>query len=226
MMHDLVSILVDIVRHYGAFGVFFASIVEEVIAPIPSAIIVVSAGFALLGGEPFGWPLIGHAVFGVALPAAVGITIGCVIFYGIVAHVGKRIITRWGAYVGVSWHDMEKIKRVIEKGYRDDIVIFVCRSVPFLPSTAVNIFCGLIRYDIKKFIVITFFGAWIRASILTSIGWYAGEVYVRIIPYFDAIERGLLVTLGVLVIVLLAWHWRARAGVSVRTPDQTGEMHR
>lgn len=217
--------LVDIVRHYGALGVFIASITEEVIAPIPSAIIVVSAGFALLGGETFGWPLIGHAVFGLALPAAFGITIGCVIFYGIVAYVGKRIITRWGRYVGVSWQDMEKIRAFIEKGYRDDIVIFICRSVPFLPSTAVNIFCGLIRYDIKKFIIITFFGAWIRATIFAFIGWYAGEVYVRVIPYFDAIERGLLVVLGALAIVLLVRHWHAGGPSVPGTPGPTGAAH-
>ncbi len=216
------SILVDLVRHYGAFGVFIASITEEVVAPIPSAIIVVSAGFALLGGEAFGWPLIGHAIFKIALPAAAGITIGCIIFYGIVAYVGKRIITHWGRYVGVSWEDMEKIKLFIERGYRDDIVIFICRSVPFLPSTAVNIFCGLIRYDIKKFVVITFFGAWVRASIFAFIGWYAGEVYVRVIPYFDAIELGLLIVLGAIAIVVLVRHWHARVHVVQKTPDQPG----
>jgi membrane protein DedA with SNARE-associated domain len=42
---------------------------------------------------------------------------------------------------------------------------------------AISVFCGFIRFDLKKYLIITFLGTMVQAFILGFIGWQFGSMY-------------------------------------------------
>jgi len=66
-----------------------------------------------------------------------------------------------------------------------------------VPSIAINVFCGFVRYDLKKFVVITFLGTLVRAFILGFLGWQFRSLYQTISTEISYLEE-----ISVVVIVL------------------------
>ncbi len=160
----------------GAWGVFWACIIEEIITPIPSALIMMSAGFVFLKGA-FSAALLYDLIFVVVLPATVGVTVGSYVIYAVGYYGGKPVIERWGKFFGISWKSVEHFqeKRVVRK--TENIALFLTRAAPFVPSTSIAFFCGFIRQPLALYTFITFFGALIRSTILALMGWSFGKAY-------------------------------------------------
>ncbi len=51
MIHSFINFIEQIVLPMGALGVFFAEIIEEVVVPIPSALVLLTSGFIFLKGD-------------------------------------------------------------------------------------------------------------------------------------------------------------------------------
>jgi hypothetical protein len=52
MLELFIHWIESIVIPYGGWGIFAASIVEEVIVPVPSTLVQMGGGFILMGGLP------------------------------------------------------------------------------------------------------------------------------------------------------------------------------
>lgn len=176
----MISTLVEFLRAniipLGAFGVFSATFIEEVIAPIPSALVLLLSGFLFLSG-PMGWSLILTLVIKIVIPATLGITIGSLAVYGIAYFLGQPFLEKWGKYLGVTWDSVERAKERFSKTQKDELTLFVTRTIPVIPSVAINAFCGMVRFPFISYITLTFLGTLIRASILGLIGWKVGDYY-------------------------------------------------
>ena len=88
MIENLTHYLELYVLPLGPLGVFLASVAEEVVAPVPSALVMMTAGFVFVSG-PVGFGSILKIVLHVALPAALGVTLGSLWIYGIAYWGGK-----------------------------------------------------------------------------------------------------------------------------------------
>lgn len=197
------------ITHYGALGAFLAAFTEEVIVPIPSALVMLSAGFFILGAQAVSGATLIALFTQVAVPIALGLTLGSLVTYGLAYHLGKPAIERWGKYVGVSWVDVEKLEKYLNRGWADEAVFFGLRLVPVIPSVVVNIFSGLTRLPIIKYILLTFFGIVIRAYAVSFFGWQIGGAFYRYGRYFNKVEDiGLLLVLAVLAF----WWWQKKHG--------------
>jgi membrane protein DedA with SNARE-associated domain len=76
--------------------------------------------------------------------------------------------------------------------------------VPIIPSVAISAFCGFIRFDLKKYLVITFFGTLVRAFILGFIGWQFGSMYQTLadeISYLEEVSVILILISAVLYFI-------------------------
>jgi uncharacterized membrane protein YdjX (TVP38/TMEM64 family) len=80
----------------------------------------------------------------------VGVTIGSLLIYTLAYYLGKELIDRLGKYLGVSWENIEKAQSKFEESRSDEVVLFILRALPVVPSIAINVFCGFVRYDLKK----------------------------------------------------------------------------
>ncbi len=188
MINTFILQLEVVIKEYGAMGVIFAGFLEEIIAPIPSSLVAMFAGFLLVPTE-FTWlPAIIIASLKVALPMSLGVTAGSLIFYAVAYFGGKPIIVRYGKWFGVSWTKIEQAERQFIKGYADELILFVTRALPIFPNVAISIFCGIIRYPIRTFLLITFLGSFIRSLVMAMIGWQARDAYIVYADTIDQIE--------------------------------------
>ena len=72
----------------GAMGVFFAEIIEEVVVPIPSALVLFTSGFILLSGE-VSYEFFKDLIFVITIPGALGLTLGSTVIYYLAYYGGK-----------------------------------------------------------------------------------------------------------------------------------------
>ncbi len=203
MLGAVITQLEAIIREYGAVGVLLAALLEEIIAPIPSSLVAMFAGFFLVPAEYTWARAIGTSFLEVAIPMSVGITIGSLIFYAIAYYGGKPIIIRYGKWFGLSWALIEKTEKKFIKGYKDEIILLSLRSLPFVPSVAISAFCGLVRYPIKTFIVVSFIGSLVRSTIMAMIGWYVRDAYIAYAGIISRMEKFVFVAIVIAFVIFL-----------------------
>lgn len=192
MIEKFTSYIQPIVMEYGALGVFLATLLEEIVAPIPSPLVPLTAGFFLLpAGESF-LDILWQTLFMIAFPVALGTTLGSLAVYGIGYWGGKPVIEKSKKWLGLNWNDIEKIEQKLIRGNSDEIVLFILRTLPIVPGVAVSGFCGIVRYPLKTFAVITFLGASVRAAALGVVGWYVGATYLVYANTISKIEDYML----------------------------------
>lgn len=201
MIDAFITYIQSIVVEYGALGVFFASLIEQIIAPIPSPLIPIMAGFFLLPAHGFFWDVLWQSMFIIALPVAFGATIGSLILYFLGYLGGKPIIEKSKKWIGLNWEDLEKVKIKLNNSRLDESTLFILWALPIVPSTAIAVSCGIIRYPVFKYILITISGIFIRATIMSIVGWQAGELYYVNIERIAAIENYLLIGFGILILI-------------------------
>lgn len=209
MIETLVQFLQVNILPWGALGVFVASVLEEVIAPIPSAVIVTMAGFIFVKG-PIAWGTFYVLLFKVVIPSAFGVTVGSYAVYFVARFGGRYIIERWGKYLGLFWSDIEKLQTKLSGSRRDEVVIVVARSMPFVPSVAISAFCGLMEMGLVKYFVVSFVGVFFRSLILGILGWQVGNVYEKYAKFFSSIENLFLISTVLAVGIFIVLKYRGR----------------
>jgi len=175
MLEEIILQLENLIVDYGAIGLFISGVVKEFI-PIPSTAIILGTSIVLLKGQLIDINSIVVLLFSIVLPISIGMTIGAIITYIPCFYVGKPFIDKWGKYVSLKWEDVEKLDKKFENSTRDYILLYIIRATPIIPSIVLSAFCGVIRYDMKKYIIITFLGGLTRSIVFGIIGWQFGNV--------------------------------------------------
>lgn len=211
MIEGLVHFLQVNVLPWGAMGVLVASVIEEIVAPIPSALVVSMSGFLLVSG-PFSASTVFALIFKVAVPAALGVTVGSYFIYFVARFGGKFLIEKWGRYLGLYWSDVEKLKEKLSGTKKDEILITAIRALPFTPSVAVSAFCGIIEMNIARYFVVSFVGIFFRSLILGAVGWQAGNIYERYAVLISKAENAVLVSTILFFVIFIVLKYRSKVG--------------
>ncbi|MCC6198740.1 VTT domain-containing protein [Candidatus Nomurabacteria bacterium] len=176
-MTAFVEQLITMILAQGALGVFLASVIEEIIVPIPSTIIQTGAAFLFLSGHSFSMQSIGIFLFKIVLPTAAGATIGTLMLYGLAYWGGLPFIQRWGKYFFVTEskirqaHDTVLSHRSLLWGF------CILRFIPLLPNALITAGAGFLRIPFWSYLWTTFIGIFVRALYLGITGWLTGEAY-------------------------------------------------
>ncbi len=202
MFEILINFLEIYVLPLGFFGVFFASIIEEVVAPIPSALIMTMAGFIFVKGL-VSFDSVSILILKVALPSALGITIGSYFIFFISKFGGKFVIEKWGKFIGLYWSDIESMKLKLSGTKKDDVIVCLARILPIIPSVAISAFCGIFGMNIFRYALITFVGVFIRGMILGFVGWQVGNVYQKYAHLLSKIESIFLIFIAIVIFVFI-----------------------
>jgi len=176
MLEQIIIQIQNIIISYGAIGLFIGGVAKE-FTQIPSTAIILGTSFLLLKGQAIDITSILSLLFVIAIPLSLGMTIGAIITYIPCFYIGKPFINKWGKYVSLKWEDIEKMDKKFENSRKDHITIYLLRATPIVPSIILSAFCGVIRYDLKKYIILTFLGGLSRTIVFGFIGWQFGNVF-------------------------------------------------
>ncbi len=205
MLESLIIYIQNIIVTYGAWGVFVATIIEEFVAPIPSPLIPLSAGFFLLPDDYTFSLAVVASLTQIALPVSIGVSLGSSVVYAFGYFGGKPAIDYIGRWIGLHWESVERTQARMRQGRTDEVVLFILRLLPIVPGVGISGFCGLIRYPYPTFLVITGIGSFLRAFCLGLVGWQVGEVYATYATAISRFEKYIflsLLLLGMITVVI------------------------
>lgn len=206
MLEGLVEWLIDYVHQLGGIGVLIGVLLESFIAPIPSPLIPVAAGFILVPSSSTFYEALLSSFFTIALSGSFGATLGAFFGYAIGSYGGRPFVEKYGKYLGVAWKDIEKIEDKIGKGHMREAALFVSRAAPIVPLSPVSFFAGFVRFNILSFSTLTFIGCLPRYFILGIIGWWAGIAYIEFIETIGFMEDIVLFLIIAVVIGYIIYY--------------------
>lgn len=189
----------------GSLGVFFGSMLGEFVGPLPAISMIIGATFSLVQHIHFSFWLIMKIFFMIAIPDALGATLGSFVLYSAGYYGGKPVIEKWGKYMRISWGAVEKFRERMEKTSKDEWFLFLVRAVPLFPNMLINITCGLVRVSFLRYVTITFFGMLVRAFVYGFVGWSLGSTYKIYSRFFVRYERNILIITGISAFVFFVW---------------------
>jgi membrane protein DedA with SNARE-associated domain len=200
---EIVNWIMESIRAYGPWSVFVGVIIESVIVPIPSPLIIMGAGFVLISSELTFLGAFPPILLQIVLPGAVASTVGAYIGYAIGFIGGKPLVERWQTFLGFSWSDVEAMERRFRAGHVNTS-IFLLRALPIFPLSVISAGAGLIRLPIRQFSLWTFYGAIPRCLLLGYLGWGLGETYRSIALGIDRIEAivSALIVVGIIGVII------------------------
>ncbi len=203
MFSSLVHFAVTKLVPLGGVGVFLGSFIGELVGPFPSLGMILGASFYLVDHLNFSLTLILKIFLMIAIPEALGVTIGSYATYSLGYFGGKPAIEKFGKYFGLSWHSVEKFHNRIEQTKNEGLFIFIIRSIPLIPNMLINTACGLLRVNVKRYTTATLAGSFLRASIYGFTGWYLGNTYRIYSRFFVQYERRIFIVLVIFFVVFL-----------------------
>jgi membrane protein DedA with SNARE-associated domain len=188
--------------------VFIGSFVEEVIAPIPSPIVMTVAGsIAQVQHKPILYLLV------LSILGALGKTLGASVLYYLSTKAEHIVLSKFGKFIGVSEKEVESIGKHISGSTKDILILTLVRSLPIVPSAPVSVVCGLLKVRFKLFLLATFVGTIIRDAVYLYVG-YSGLSFLQsMVSGFSSAEsilQGLLVLAFILLFGFL--YHRKRKG--------------
>jgi membrane protein DedA with SNARE-associated domain len=200
MLSTIISSAESFIISNASLAVFLGCILEQIIVPIPASLIVLTSTFLLLKGTSFSLAALGTLIVKIVIPASLGITLGSFVYYTLAYKLGMPFIERTSKYLGVSPEDVKDVGKKVEESRYDDVFIFLARCLPIIPSIAINLFCGLIKYDLKKYILTTFLGSAVQIFGWGMLAWFSGNIYQLLADKIS--YAGSIVTLIIIVMVI------------------------
>jgi membrane protein DedA with SNARE-associated domain len=178
--------------------IFLGSIIEEVVAPIPSPTVMVLAGsFALLEGRSV------MGLIPLALVGALGKTIGALCVYYIADHAEDYFMKFFGRFFSISHEDIEKLGNKLGRGARDYVILTFLRALPIMPSVIVSAGGGLLKVALPLFIISTFLGTIIRDGVYLYAGFLGTDALKKFVATSSHLEKYVEIFVGVLLCALI-----------------------
>jgi membrane protein DedA with SNARE-associated domain len=203
-LSEILNWIMGSIRAYGPWSVFIGVIIESVIVPIPSPLIIMGAGFVLISAELTFSEALMPVLLQIVLPGAIASTLGAYIGYGIGYFGGKPLVDRWKGFLGFSWSDVEAMEHRFRAG-QVNTTIFLLRALPIFPLSVISAGAGLLRLPIKQFSLWTFYGATPRCLLLGYLGWGLGDAYRGIALGLDRAEAVVSILLIVAIFAVIVW---------------------
>lgn len=203
-MTEILNWIIDSIRAHGPWSVFIGVIIESVIVPIPSPLIIMGAGFLLIRPELSFLEALMPILVQIVLPGSIASTLGAYIGYGIGYLGGKPLVERLQGFLGFSWSDVEVMERRFHAGQVNTSLFFL-RALPVFPLSVISAGAGLLRLPIKQFTLWTFYGSIPRCLFLGYLGWGLGESYQAIAKGIDKLESIVSLLLLALIFALILW---------------------
>ena len=184
--------IVNLLYQTGYLGVFLLMVMESATLPVPSEVVLPLGGYLVSQGRLEFWSTVAVAT--------VGSLVGTMVDYGIGYYLGRPAVLRYGRIVRFSEKRLETTERWF--GSHGKSVVLLARFVPLL-RTLIAFPAGLVRMDVKRFVVYSAVGILVWDIALVYLGVLAGQNSTAIAStlqaYFLPLGVAAVVVAGILV---------------------------
>ncbi|MEM1252751.1 MAG: DedA family protein [Cyanobacteria bacterium P01_H01_bin.21] len=206
---DFLEQITNAIAHFGYWGIALLMLLENVIPPIPSEIIMPLAGFAVARGE--------MSMTGAIVSGTIGTLLGALVWFYIGKILGLRRIcrlaNRYGKWLGISGRDVMAVQKWFSQrgGYWS---VALGRLLPSI-RTYISVPAGIARMPFLPFLIFSALGSVVWITALTVAGYYLGDSYDKIAQFLAPVGKGVSITLALLLISWLLYRWyKHRTGAS------------
>lgn len=196
------QLIIEAIRQGGYVGIFLLMVLENVIPPVPSEVIMGVGGLLVQSGDMQFWPLL--------IIATIGTTVGNYAWYWLGDRWGferlEPFVDRWGRWLTVDWEAIVKAQVFFSK--HGHWVVFALRFSPFL-RTIISLPAGLAHMPKIRFLAYTFVGSLIWNGALIKGGEWLGGYLQESQHLLTVIIAGMIgAGLAVYIWRVLRWHPR------------------
>lgn len=184
------------------------SLIEEIIAPIPSPLVMMTAGtLAQAQHQRFAYLL------GIALIAAMFKTLGCWLFYFLGDKAEDLVTTRFGKFLGLNHQDVERVGKLFNGTSKDEIILILIRAFPIMPTTPISLACGFIKMDLRSYLGATLVGTYLRSLMFLYVGYSGLSFLESMVEGINSAESIMNIVFGAMIVGLLAFiYYKRRKG--------------
>jgi membrane protein DedA with SNARE-associated domain len=189
----LISWITGFIERTGVVGVGLLMILENVLPPIPSELIMPFAGFVASRGD------LNLAV--VIVAGTVGSLVGAVFWYLLGRKLGLDALRRWsanhGRWLTLSPNDLDNsVEWFRRNGWK---AILLGRLVPGV-RTLISIPAGLTGMPIGTFVLLTALGTAFWTGLLAVAGYLLAQNYEAVATWINPVSE---IVIGILVAIYL-----------------------
>jgi membrane protein DedA with SNARE-associated domain len=198
----LASFIIAVISAGGYFGVALLMGIESACVPLPSEIIMPFAGYLVHTGQ--------LNLFWVATAGAIGCNLGSIPAYWLGAWGGRPAIERFGRFVLLSRHDLDRVEHFFQRF--GGITVLIGRLLPVV-RTFIALPAGVARMNQVRFHLYTFIGSWPWCYALAWVGMKLGDKWDTD-PRFKAIFHRFHLGVEIVLVAGIVWfvttHWKNR----------------
>ncbi len=204
MFPELTGWIIEAIKTHGLLAVILGVVIETIIVPLPSPLIVMAAGYILIPQGNF-LTIILSALW-ISVVASTAQTIGSFLLYLPGYYIGKPFIQKYEKYHSVSWKEIQQFQKKFSKGRKEEVTLFLLRALPIMPLSVISGVAGVLKIEPKKYTAATFLGVIPRNFILAIAGFLLGEFYQVIAGKIDNAETIMTLFIVLLIIIYIIGH--------------------
>jgi membrane protein DedA with SNARE-associated domain len=202
MSEKLIALLVSAITAGGYPAVILLMAIQSACIPIPSEVIMPLAGYALAHSQ---WDLIILATV-----ASLASNLGSIPAYWVGARGGRPMVERYGSYVLLSRHDLDRVDHFF--AHFGSIAVLIGRMLPII-RTFIAFPAGVAKMNQLRFHIYTFIGSWPWCYALAWVGMKLGATW-NTDPRFKAIFHRFHLGVELILVAGFLWfvisHWKNR----------------
>jgi len=184
MIESIINMVILVMGKLGYFGVFIFMTLESACIPIPSEAILPFGGYLSYTGR--------LSIIPTILIGTLGGTFGSILAYYLGKLGGRPLVEKYASFLHLSKSSLDKSDQYFSK-YGEKIV-FYSRLLPIV-RTFISLPAGISNMDFKKFTLYTFFGSLIWSVLLGYTGYYMGENWIIIRPWFHYVDIAMVIVI-------------------------------
>lgn len=203
MLAILNDFITNLIGDYGYLAVFFLMVLESACIPVPSEVTMLFGGalastaFAGAGNE--------LDLVTVALVGTAGNVVGSWLAYWAGAVGGRPLIDRFGRYVLVLPHEVDRAQEWFERW--GELAVFVSRLLPVI-RTFISLPAGVARMPFWRFTVYTVLGCLPWTFALAWLGYILGENWTEVEDILQPVAWAIAVAVLAVVVWWVAHRYR------------------
>jgi membrane protein DedA with SNARE-associated domain len=202
MSEKIIALLIGAIAAGGYTSVILLMAIQSACIPIPSEVIMPLAGYALAHTQ--------LQLIILATVASLASNLGSIPAYWVGARGGRPMVERYGSYLLLSRHDLDRVDHFFERF--GSIAVLIGRMLPIV-RTFIAFPAGVAKMNQLRFHLYTFIGSWPWCYALAYVGMKLGaqwDTNPRFKEVFHRFHLGVEAVILLAAIWFIASHWKNR----------------